>query len=597
MPDQIQINNKYTPTYGDLTKLNSCRLILDTIGKDTLEEIARSYINLLETSGAIYEANGDYALGIFSSGWCQFLDSASRQLCDTNDDIEALKCGRWACHECCWNEASLQSIKTGKSTEIECTGGLHLYAVPISAHGQVVGSMNIGYGDPPTDSEALRKISKLYQVDKSKLAKLASEYITRPPEAIQAVKSQLVISAKLIGKIIEHQHTEDTLKETTHDLNERVKELNCLYGISKLVEKENTTIEEILQGTADIIPLSCQYPDITCANISYYGEEYQTENFYETNWKQKSNIYFNEKLVGSIMVCYLEERPEEDEGPFLKEERSLLDSIAERLGKVAEHYQAKEALLKAYDELEVRVKERTQELSIANEELGKSSEKITRFAYSIAHDLKNPAIAIYGLTKRLAKIPAITASDKSNLLCSQVVKSSEHIVGLVDKVNEFIASKTLSLHIELIDLKEVLQLVRDEFSTQLNIKKIKWHEPDTIPKIMADRISIIRVFRNFLDNAIKYGGENFSEIKVGYKHVADYHEFSFYNNGSTIKIEDCQEIFGVFKRKKRHVNIEGTGLGLSIVQELARKHKGKVWADADSYHGVTFYFSVINSLE
>jgi hypothetical protein len=185
----IHIDNKYLPGYGDLTKLNTCLLILKTVGKSTIEAIASNYIELLDTSCAIYEANGDYALGIFSSGWCQFLNNASWELCKTKDNNEALNCGKWICHECCWNEASLESIKTKKPVDIECTGGIHLYTVPIIAGGKVVGAMNIGYGSPPTNPEKLQKISDRYQVDLDKLTQLANTYIPRSNPIIKAAKS------------------------------------------------------------------------------------------------------------------------------------------------------------------------------------------------------------------------------------------------------------------------------------------------------------------------------------------------------------------------------------------------------------------------
>jgi DNA-binding CsgD family transcriptional regulator len=169
--------------------------------------------------------------------------------------------------------------------------------------------------------------------------------------------------------ITKRKRAEESLRKRTHDLGERVKELNCLYGISKIRERPDIAFEEMLQEIVDLIPPSWQYPEITCARIIIEGQEYKTKNFKETVWKQTSNIVVHGKRIGILEICYLEEKPESDEGPFLKEERSLISAIAERLGRVTEHKQAEGALRKAHDELESRVKERTRELKIEKSNL------------------------------------------------------------------------------------------------------------------------------------------------------------------------------------------------------------------------------------
>ena len=134
------------------------------------------------------------------------------------------------------------------------------------------------------------------------------------------------------------------LEERTHDLVERIKEMKCLYGISNLTENPGISLDEIMQGAVDLIPSSWQYPEITCAHILLEDKRYKTENFEETYWKQSSDILVHGKHMGVLEVCFLEERHEIDEGPFLKEERDLINAMTERIGHIIEKKLTEQAL-------------------------------------------------------------------------------------------------------------------------------------------------------------------------------------------------------------------------------------------------------------
>jgi signal transduction histidine kinase/ligand-binding sensor domain-containing protein len=139
--------------------------------------------------------------------------------------------------------------------------------------------------------------------------------------------------------------------QRTQQLHERVKELDCLYGISHLAGQQDITLEEILAGSVELIPSSWRYPEIAGACIALEDREYSTDNYAETAWRQVAPIQVRAEQAGSVEICYLEERPERDEGPFLKEERKLLNAVAERLGRIIERLQAEEALRSTRDEL------------------------------------------------------------------------------------------------------------------------------------------------------------------------------------------------------------------------------------------------------
>jgi uncharacterized protein YerC len=129
-----------------------------------------------------------------------------------------------------------------------------------------------------------------------------------------------------------------------HSLGERVKELNCLYGLSELIELQGNSVDNILQGVADIIPASWQYPEITHARVIFEDREYLTANFRKSRWKQTADIRLSGRKIGKVEVYYLKKMPVIDEGPFLREERLLIEAIAERIGRAVERINVKEQL-------------------------------------------------------------------------------------------------------------------------------------------------------------------------------------------------------------------------------------------------------------
>jgi DNA-binding CsgD family transcriptional regulator len=118
-------------------------------------------------------------------------------------------------------------------------------------------------------------------------------------------------------------------------LRERIKELNCLYGVSHLAERNLYSLDDLLQKIVNFLPHSWQYPEITCARILFKEKTYTSDRFSVTNWRQSSRIYMYHEAVGECAIFYLEECPPADEGPFLKEERALLDAVAEQIGTIA----------------------------------------------------------------------------------------------------------------------------------------------------------------------------------------------------------------------------------------------------------------------
>jgi DNA-binding CsgD family transcriptional regulator len=130
-------------------------------------------------------------------------------------------------------------------------------------------------------------------------------------------------------------------------LQERVKELACLYRLGELVESSDTSADPfgvLLQGTADILSDAWRHPKITCARIVFAGKEYATSNFEESPWVMAADLVSEGTKGGVVEVRYLKETPAFDEGPFLKEERALINAVAGRLGRCIERINAQQLL-------------------------------------------------------------------------------------------------------------------------------------------------------------------------------------------------------------------------------------------------------------
>ncbi len=232
----------------------------------------------------------------------------------------------------------------------------------------------------------------------------------------------------------------------------------------------------------------------------------------------------------------------------------------------------------------------------AQQALRQSSEKLKFFAYAVMHDLKSPTIGIYGLTELLHKHYKNALDERGKSYCDQILKASVHVAALIEKINVYIATKESPLKIEKITIKDILQIISEEFSPRLVVRQIKWLEPEAMVEIKADKLSILRVFRNFVDNALKYGGEDLSEIRIGYKESEEFHTRSVSDDGAGIRDGDYERIFAAFRRGETYKAIEGVGLGLAIVAEIAERHKGRVWAESRKDRWTTFHISIAKNL-
>ena len=141
-------------------------------------------------------------------------------------------------------------------------------------------------------------------------------------------------------------------------LAERLRELNCLYDISSLRDGANFSLDDILQAVVDFIPPAIQYPEITCARIMFDHYVFTTKNFKDTKWKLSQEIKVNNERIGALEVCYLEEKPELEEGPLHKEAKNLIAAIAENIAQIVERDWAEIEIRKCRNKIEELIKQK-----------------------------------------------------------------------------------------------------------------------------------------------------------------------------------------------------------------------------------------------
>ncbi|MDH3328420.1 MAG: GAF domain-containing protein [Desulfobulbaceae bacterium] len=233
----------------------------------------------------------------------------------------------------------------------------------------------------------------------------------------------------------------------------------------------------------------------------------------------------------------------------------------------------------------------------AEEELARQSEKTKHLINAVSHDLKSPTISIHGFATLLKEKYMDVLDERGLKYCEQIITASEQITALAEDINTYISSKDNGWQFETLELGELWNTVREEFFPQLQRKNVTWRvsERDRV-MIRGNKMGLLRIFRNLIDNALKYGGDSLTEIVLGYQSSDEYHILTVENNGEIIMPEDEKIIFEEFARKVKDPHIYGTGLGLAIVREIARKHQGNSWLTTSKRCKPVFCISISRHL-
>ncbi len=373
----------------------------------------------------------------------------------------------------------------------------------------------------------------------------------------------------------------DSLIEIAHKLGERVKELNCLYGITRLVEQPDMTLDEILQGVVELIPPSWQYPEVTCARIKLAEREFATGNFRRTRWKQVETITVDHTVAGHLEVYYLKAMPESDEGPFLIEERHLIHVLAERLGHIIEQKNAEERLHALYEQ------EKT-----LRQRLEREAQRRIDFTRDLIHELKTPLTSLLATSQLLYDEER---GDRLEKLAGYVLEGASSLNERIDELHDVIKGEVGSLKLDLkpVSLEELLRSVAEEtrpLAQQVGCE-VRLELSGGLPPVNADAARVRQVVFNLLNNAFKYASGS-GEVVITGRAEDGKASVTVTDRGPGIPEQEQKDIFLPGYQSERDRTTAGLGIGLALCKLLVELHGGTIGVESRPPGGASFFFTL-----
>ena len=350
-------------------------------------------------------------------------------------------------------------------------------------------------------------------------------------------------------------------------LRERVKELTCLYGIGRIAQLPGVSLSEALQRIVELLPPAWQFPDIACARIVLDGRAYATPGVQAGSHCQTAELTMNGKVRGVIEVAYLEERVEFAEGPFLPEERSLIDTVAREVALIVERREteASQATLQA----QLRHADRLA--------------TIGQLAAGVAHELNEPLGSILGFAQLMQKSPDLPQAAAKDL--EKIVKASLHAREVIHKLLVFSRQKPpVKVRVNLNRVVSDGLYFLESRCARAGIALCPVLAPD-LPEIPADASQLHQVVVNLVVNSIQAmpdGGTLTIETQAG----TDWVSLSVQDTGAGMTDEVREKVFTPFFTTK-DVD-QGTGLGLAVVHGIVTSHGGSVRVESAPGKGARF---------
>jgi C4-dicarboxylate-specific signal transduction histidine kinase len=374
----------------------------------------------------------------------------------------------------------------------------------------------------------------------------------------------------------------DPVPILAQQLRQRVKVLDCLFGVSDIVEHAGGSLDRILRETVDLLPQGWEHSDVARARIRLGSRVFESEGYQDSPWTQSATIKVRGAGAGAVEVVYLQSRPPKDEGPFTTDERRLLTTVADRIGHVVERLTADERLRVREEEFRERMTHVTR-ISTMGE-----------MASSIAHEVNQPltAVATYAQAgKRMVETGMLEAPEVLEIL-ERIGEEALRAGDIIHRLRGMVKrreSDRVGCDVRKL-LEEIVPLA--SVDARLNNVELKLVLPDTGSMVLADGVQIQQVVLNLIRNGIDAMAdlpENKRTLEVRVSPVrGERIQFTVSDGGCGISPSAEKSLFEPFFTTKDG----GLGLGLSISNSIVAAHGGRLSFTRNPEGGTTFHFSL-----
>jgi len=362
-----------------------------------------------------------------------------------------------------------------------------------------------------------------------------------------------------------------THRRTQVELRERVKELTCLYGIAKVVEHPDISLNDTLKGIVKLLPPAWLYPKIASARITLDGHFHPSPRFRESGQKQLADIVVNGERRGTVEVIYSKKKLELDEGPFLREERTLINNIAREVALIVERKQIEQDKIKLQEQIRHADRLAT----------------IGQLSAGVAHELNEPLGSILGFSQLVKKSPELSEQAKQDL--EKIMKASLHAREVVKKLMLF--ARQMPPQKTQINLNQVVEegLYFLESRCAKEGIKVKRLLSSDLPEITADPAQLTQVLVNIVVNAIQ-AMPNGGNLTIQTNASDQYVLLIVEDTGAGMSKNVMKQIFLPFFTTKEVG--QGTGLGLAVVHGIVTSHGGSINVESEAGQGTRFEIQI-----